>query len=230
MGSDPAKDKSAAKDEQPQHQVCITRGYWLDQYAVTNADFAQFIKDGGYTRKELWSDEGWKWLQDNKIKGPQDEAKFSEPKQPRVGVSWYEAEAYAKWRGGRLPTEAEREYAARGPDSLIYPWGDQWDPTKANVKSSVTKPVGSYPGGKCWVGAFDMSGNVWEWTADRYSAKYYQDQVKEDPQGPDSGDTRALRGGTWDYPETFARAASRSDLEPGQRGHDIGFRIVTSAS
>ena len=99
-----------------------------------------------------------------------------------MGVSWYEAEAYANWRGGRLPTEAEWEYAARGPNSLIYPWGNEFDGTKLNFcdtectydwrDASVddgyekTAPVGSYESGKSWVVAYDLAGNIWEWVAD----------------------------------------------------------------
>ncbi|MEP7285453.1 MAG: SUMF1/EgtB/PvdO family nonheme iron enzyme [Chloroflexota bacterium] len=226
MGSDPAKDKDAAKDEQPQHQACITHGYWLDQFAVTNAAYAQFVQDGAYTKKDFWSDEGWKWVQDNKITKPQDFSKFIDPQQPRVGVSWYEAEAYTHWRSGRLPTEAEREYAARGPQSMLFPWGNAWDSTKGNTNAKVTKPVGSYENGKSWVGAYDMAGNVWEWTADFYADSYYQQNVKDDPQGPTEGDSHVLRGGAWDYTEQYARGATRSDLAPDLRGHDIGFRIV----
>jgi formylglycine-generating enzyme required for sulfatase activity len=229
MGSDPAKDKAAAKEEQPMHEVCITHGFWLDQFLVTNAAYDQFVKDGGYTKNEYWSPDGWKWLQTNRIKGPQNAAKFSDPNHPRIGVSWYEADAYARWRGGRLPTEAEWEYAARGPKSPIYPWGDTWDKTRANVNSAGVTVVVTYAQGKSWVGAFDMSGNVWQWVSDWYLDTYYEQMVKDDPQGPPGAGSHTLRGGAWDYTETYARSANRYDLAPDSRGFDIGFRVVTSA-
>src|SRR5581483_10643846 len=229
MGSDPAKDKAAAKEEQPMHEVCITHSFWLDQFLVTNAAFDKFVKDGGYTKNEYWSPDGWKWLQANRIKGPQNASKFSDPNHPRIGVSWYEADAYARWRGGRLPTEAEWEYAARGPKSPIYPWGDTWDKTKANVNSAGVTVVVTYEKGKSWVGAYDMSGNVWQWVADWYLDTYYLQKVKDDPQGPPSTGSHTLRGGAWDYTETYARSANRYDLAPDSRGFDIGFRVVISA-
>lgn len=211
------------------HEVCITRGFWLDQFLVTNAAYDQFIKDGGYTKKEYWSDDGWKWLQTKKIKGPQNASKFTDPQFPRVGVSWYEADAYARWRAGRLPTEAEWEYAARGPNSPIYPWGDTWDKTRANVNSAGVTVVSTYEKGKSWAGAYDMSGNIWQWVSDRYLNTYYEQRVKDDPQGPSTGTSHTLRGGAWDYSETDARAGNRYDLTPDLRGFDIGFRVVTSA-
>ena len=229
MGSDPAVDKDAAEEEQPQHEACITRGFWLDQFLVTNEAYNEFVKDGGYTKKDYWSDAGWSWLQTKKIKGPQNFSKFGDPKQPRVGVSWYEADAYARWRAGRLPTEAEWEYAARGPNSLIYPWGNAWDKTRANVQSKGVSPVDAFTGGKSWVGSYDMAGNVWQWEADWYLDTYYQQKAKADPPGPTSGDLRVLRGGAWDYTQTYARSANRYELAPDSRGFDIGFRVATSA-
>ncbi|NJN54985.1 MAG: SUMF1/EgtB/PvdO family nonheme iron enzyme [Anaerolineae bacterium] len=121
--------------EQPQHEVTITQGYWLDKYEVTNAAFQAFVEDGGYLNEEFWSEEGWRWLSRKVVEqlpvscGDEDEANH-----PRVCITWYEAEAYARWRGGRLPTEAEWEFAARGPQSLIYPWGNEFDESKAKCR------------------------------------------------------------------------------------------------
>ena len=105
------------------------------------------------------------------------------PDGPRVCVTWYEAEAYAHWRGGRLPTEAEWEYAARGPESRIYPWGETFDPTRCNlVDSKGAKPVGSYPNGVSWTGLHDMAGNAMEWVADWRGP--HEASPATDPGGP----------------------------------------------
>ena len=169
QGSDvPTWVKKELPSEQPQHEVRLTHGYWIDQYEVTNAAFQAFIDAGGYKTREYWSEEGWQWLSKHKSRSGCSFQKSQErADQPCVGVTWYEAEAYANWRGGRLPTEAEWEYAARGPESLIYPWGDTFDKDKANVVGSKDlTSVGSYPAGTSWVNAFDMAGNAMEWAQD----------------------------------------------------------------
>jgi len=237
MGSDPAKDSQARPDEQPQHKVCLTHDYWIDQYDVTNAAFDAFVKAGGYSTDAFWSSDGLAWKQSNKISGPDTTCTqySSEPQQPRVCVSWYEAEAYAKWRtqtakdgtNYQLPTEAEWEYAARGPQSFIYPWGDGWDSSKANVENTIGKTslVNQYPAGKSWVGAYDMAGNVWQWTADWYDAKY-NSTPQSDPPGASSGQYRALRGGSWDAQQSSARSAYRPPFDPAGRNSVSGFRVV----
>jgi len=237
MGSDPAKDSQARPDEQPQHKVCLTHDYWIDQYDVTNAAFDAFVKAGGYSTDAFWSSDGLAWKQSNKISGPDTTCTqySSEPQQPRVCVSWYEAEAYAKWRtqtakdgtNYQLPTEAEWEYAARGPQSFIYPWGDGWDSSKANVENTIGKTslVNQYPAGKSWVGAYDMAGNVWQWTADWYDAKY-NSTPQSDPPGASSGQYRVLRGGSWRSPQNYARSAYRFSLDPAGRFNSRGFRVA----
>lgn len=189
-----------------QHQTPATRLssvhwiHWIDSYEVTNTAYQQFVNAGGYTTQSYWLDAGWSWKQSNKITGPRAYPNLTDPSQPRVGVSRYEAAAYAKWRGGRLPTEAEWEYAARGRDLLIYPWGNTWGAKKANTYEEgygSAKSIGSYEGGKSWVGAYDLAGNALEWVADWYDAGYYQQAVRNDPQGPACGDSRVIRGGSW---------------------------------
>jgi len=243
MGSDPAKDKNAQSEEQPQHEVCLTKGYWIDKYEVTNAAYQQFIADGGYTRQEYWSAEGWKWLQDETTKHPttkhpEDTNGLTDAQQPRVGVAWYEAEAYARWRNGRLPTEAEWEYAARGPKSPIYPWGDQYGNGRANIDERDTggkyragvAPVGSYPNGVSWIGAYDMVGNVQEWTADWADPDYYKQGVKNDPPGAaDGGFGHIIRSHMYSSDPRFARAAARFWFFSEVGSRDLGFRLVSSA-
>src|SRR5690349_19120084 len=153
--------------ERPQHEVSISKDYWIDTTEVTNAAFQAFVDGGGYTTLSLWSDTGRDWLAKQDVSTLPLACESAEPKNPRVCVTWYEAEAYAAWRGGSLPTEAQWEFAARGPESKIYPWGDEWDETRANiVDSEGPSAVGSYPDGVSWVGAHDLSGNAMEWTRD----------------------------------------------------------------
>lgn len=143
----PAWIKKELPSEQPQHEVHLTHGYWLDKHEVTNAAFQTFVDAGGYRTLDYWSEAGAKWLSQHQHRsGCLFQKAADKANYPCVGVNWYEAEAYAKWRGGRLPTEGEWEYAARGPQSLIYPWGNTFDSSKVNVvDSSGLKPVGSNP-------------------------------------------------------------------------------------
>ena len=178
--------------------------------------------------------------------GPNDaecEPELLEPDMPRSCITWYEAEAYARWRGGALPTEAEWEYAARGVDGWLYPWGDTFDGTRLNYCDvscpnawrdetfddgyTRTAPVGSYPNGTSWVGAYNMAGNVWEWTADWYDAGYHQSGDNIDPAAPAFGIEKVLRGGAWNMPAIFARTAYRDGVLPGSWSSIIGFRVVT---
>src|SRR5262249_2910511 len=125
--------KSVGFYEKPDHEVCLTKGYWIDQYELTNAAFDAFVKDGGYTKAEYWFEEGAAWLKQQDASKLPMSCEDTAADHPRVCVTWYEAQAYSVWRGGSLPTEAQWEFAARGTESHIYPWGDEWDATKANV-------------------------------------------------------------------------------------------------
>ncbi len=149
------------------------------------------------------------------------------PISPVVCVTWYEADAHARWRGGRLPTEAEWELAARGPKSLAYPWGDEFDAGRTNVVDSKgLKPVGSYLSGASWIGAHDMAGNVMEWVQD-WLGNYTADAA-ENPAGPASGKVKVENGGLWGGSLLAARSAYRHFEGPPDYGdHHIGFRVVT---
>jgi formylglycine-generating enzyme required for sulfatase activity len=215
--------------ERPQHRVRLTTGYWIDRFEVTNAAFQAFVAARGYERPELWSEGGRRWLQE------QDRTLLPvscvEPvgDHPRVCVTWFEAEAYAAWRGGRLPTEAQWEYAARGPESRRYPWGDVFDPRRCNVVDSRgPEPVGSHPDGASWVGAQDMAGNAMEWVQDWLDPTYYRRGEMENPAGPADGRVKVEKGGWWGSNPVVARSAYRHFEDPPTYGDKhIGFRIVS---
>jgi formylglycine-generating enzyme required for sulfatase activity len=215
--------------EQPAHAVTLTHGYWIDTDEVTNAAFDAFTAAGGYTNRALWSDAGWTWL-GHRVAGKLPlTCVGDDPALPRLCVTWFEAEAYATWRGGRLPTEAEWEFAARGPDSRVYPWGDTFDAARANVVDSVGPvPVGGFPAGTSWVGARDMAGNAMEWVADWLDPTWYARSPTDDPAGPDTGTIKVEKGGWWGSNEFVARSAYRHYEDPPiYQDHHIGFRVVS---
>ena len=178
----------------------------------------------------------WRWPQ-----GPGDGLE-AQGDHPVMQVSWDDAGAYCAWAGGRLPTEAEWEYAARGPDAHTFPWGDGFDATRLNYCDRncflewadgqgddgfvLTAPVSSFPDGASWMGAVDMAGNVWEWTADWYDPEYYDIAPSSDPRGPGSGVQRVVRGGGWDDTFDFARSANRHVYAPDRPQNYLGFRCA----
>jgi formylglycine-generating enzyme required for sulfatase activity len=153
---------------------------------------------------------------------------FDRPDDPVVGVTWFDASAYAAWTGKRLPTEAEWEYAARGGAvGKTYPWGDDPDTRKANFSSTGISPVKRFqPNG---YGLYDMIGNVWEWCSDWYSENYYETSPRDNPKGPFTGTHKVLRGGTWYSNEEQVRITNRYYALPDIRSFHIGFRCVKSA-
>jgi formylglycine-generating enzyme required for sulfatase activity len=190
-------------DEAPVHRVCFDEPFWIDVYEVTNEQ---------YGSTGCWS---------------------SGAGYPRDCVNWADASSHCRARGARLPTEAEWEYAARGPDGLVYPWGN--DLTGSNLvyrenSDGHAAAVGSRPGGASWVGAYDLSGNLWEWVADWYDASYYSTlpEGAVNPQGPGSGPARLLRGGGWDNNMSNARAANRVVQLAVNATDYAGFRCARS--
>ncbi len=217
----------ALPSEVPAHDVTLTQGYWIDQTEVTNTDFQAFKDAGGYTTQTYWSAAGWAWLSHRVASGLPKRCEGDAPDVPRRCITWFEAEAYAAWRGGRLPTEAEWEYAARGPKASVYPWGDEWDPAKANVVDSTgPAAVGSHPEGASWVGAQDMSGNAMEWVSD-WLAPHSGDPAA-DPTGPSEGTIKVEKGGWWGSNPFVARSAYRHYEDPPTYGDEhIGVRVVS---
>ncbi len=151
----------------------VDHDYWIDTYPVTNEKYRAFIVADGYGNQAYWSSEGWKWKTKNNITVPErwNDNERNKADHPVVGVSYYEAEAYAKWAGKRLPTEREWEKAARGEDGRKYPWGEEFDKSKCNSSEAEighTTPVTQYLKGVSPYGCYDMAGNVWEWCAGWY--------------------------------------------------------------
>ena len=214
-------------DERPAHQVTLS-GYWMYKSEGTVAQYLAFCAATGRALPEFPS--GYSW------EGKSGWTDSALRQHPIVNVSWNDAKAYADWAKVALPTEAQWEYAARGPQGRNYPWGgtatvadpcNGWDETKcAKYENSIsTWPVGSFPAGAGWCGARDLAGNVFEWCADWYGP--YSMTPVTNPTGPATGDYRVLRGGSWGSGGPwFFRAAYRGGIDPWGRVGGMGFRCV----
>jgi formylglycine-generating enzyme required for sulfatase activity len=224
MGSDVNNN-----DEKPAHKVNLD-GFWIDQTEVTNAMYAQFLNEKGNQ-----SQSGVNWLDDKDAdvrihkSGSRWQAELIYANHPVVEVSWYGASAYCTWAGGRLPTEAEWEKAARGTDQRTYPWGN--NPAEcayANYTGCFNsiRAAGLLPAGVSPYGILDMAGNAWEWVADWYGQDYYTSSPIDNPTGPVSGNARILRGGSWQYEDSFIRTTHRYKSAPETTNDYIGFRCV----
>jgi serine/threonine-protein kinase len=217
----------AETNEYPPHSVSLDN-FWIDRTEVTNAQYALCVAADACEESRY-----------------ADDSSFNGGNYPVVGVFWGDAAAYCAWAGGRLLTEAEWEYAARGTEASIYPWGDTFDGTRLNYCDANcpydhnrdndyddgyerTAPVGTYESGASWVGALDMAGNVWEWVADWYDDNYYETSPSDNPAGPESGEYRVLRGGGWGNGEWVFRTAYRSMYDPMKRYYYFGFRCAVS--
>ena len=214
MGADKKDGEDALDNESPVHEVYLN-AFRIGRYPVTVKEYREFVESDAYG--DFQEPEDW-------------EEQKQHPNRPVVGVSWHEAKAYCESVGGRLPTEAEWERAARGVEGRKYPWGnDAPDASRANYTEGTPghpTPVGLYPAGATPERVCDLAGNVWEWVADWYDDRYYVHSPRENPKGPEGGTLRVVRGGSWDSNPRFLRGACRSGSRPGDRGVVIGFRCV----
>lgn len=230
-----AADPTWVLDEQPAHPVRIPRGFWLGKCEVTNEEFARFLNDYGKNRDH--ADHALVALEHEHSAIGWDHGSYTvktgREQRPVVSVWWEGARRYAEYYGLRLPTEAEWEYAARGPQNLRYPWGDEWD------RNMVSKPyssasgelhiarVGSVPSNASWCGVLDMAGSVWEWCADWYAPDYYATSPPEDPLGPGLAKDRVMRGGWRGDCPAYCRSSYRESDIAESRGLLIhGFRVA----
>ncbi len=228
-------------EEQPAHLVRLD-GFWIDLTEVSNAQYRQCVEAGDcQIPNDCDPGEGKPIFGDR-----------SKANHPVVCVDWYGAQDYCAWVGGRLPTEAEWEYGARGRQDQFFPWGNAWGAALEVPLTNLcdvrcpsqqrdagyddgyarTAPVGSYPDGASWCGAQDMAGNVAEWVQDWYQWDYYRLSSSQNPTGPDPSvephglAAKVRRGGGWDYPWYMIRVTDRSLDAPDARESELGFRCV----
>ncbi len=242
-------DRSTAYDnERPRHRVRL-EPFWIDADPVTEGEFLRFMDDGGYDRKELWGEEGWAFVREERLACPRywfrregrwwtrvmDDERAVDPCRPVCHVSWHEADAFARWAGKRLPTEAEWEAAAswdpEAGSARAFPWGEEAPtPLHANLDALTfdTAPVGAYPLNVSPAGCYGMIGDVWEWTASdfrpypgyetfpypEYSEVFFGDEYK------------VLRGGSWATRPGAVRATFRNWDYPIRRQIFAGFRCA----
>ena len=206
-------DAAGRPDEQPVHSVYVSAVRFAVR-PVTNEEYGRFCRATGHEPPRFWQD-----------------ARFNAADQPVVGVSWSDAVRFCEWLSDgagprwRLPSEAEREKAARGGlQGASYPWGDDAGPHGGRVPQDAPRPVGLLqPNG---YGLYDMADNVHEWCSDWYSPDYYATSPPRDPRGPLAGTRRASRGGAWRHQVKVSRCAARSSLDPSFRYNDYGVRVV----
>ncbi len=239
---------------EPVHDVWVD-GFWIGRYEVTNGEYAAFIAAGGYTTEAYWNPVGWDWRVAYNITLP---AYWNSNEYhgggvpgnegfPVNGVSWWEVDAYCRWAGLRLPTEAEWEKAAKGssPNTPTYPWGEGISGVRANYWNSGdpyeydgwTTPVGYYDGrdhggfqtidSPSPYGLYDVAGNVWEWTSTKYEGYPYDpNDGRENPPTTFDECCRVHRGGSWGSPTHDLRCANRYGSTPGGQYYYYGFRCA----
>lgn len=222
MGSDPRVDRAAGPQEQPQHQVYVD-AFQIDRFEVSNVNYLRYVLATGAPWPHYWREQPF----------PEKIAKH-----PVIGVSWREADAYCRWRGACLPTEAEWEKAARGEDGRMFPWGNEpagW--IKSNIAHPGSKRGAKYPplanvdryqNGVSPYGVYQLAGNVSEWVSDWFDPEYYRREENRNPIGPTTGQDKVFRGGSWNEDPEVARSAGRNSGGLDHWSYLIGFRCAVS--
>jgi iron(II)-dependent oxidoreductase len=245
-------DSFAYDNERPARELFVP-AFRLARMPVTNGEYARFIEEGGYERREFWSEDGWDWREKENWTRPlywrrdsergwverrMFEEATLEVNHPVTGVSWHEAEAYAKFAGKRLPTEAEWEKAASWDEARAskrrYAWGDaEPDASRCNFGQRLwgTTPVGAFPAGASPAGCLDMTGNVWEWTATPFEGfdGFEPFPYPEYSQHWFDGDHRVLKGGSWATRASVLRTSFRNFFRRHFRIAFAGLRLAEDA-
>lgn len=232
-------DHKGENDEKPMHSLHLA-DFQIAKYPLTNTEFAEFIQARGYEDSRWWSNDGWRARIKENWREPRewDNSRFSSPNQPVVSVSWYECQAYCRWRSDQegqqynLPSESQWEKSSRGTEGRRYPWGNEFDASRLNSLEGdqavkLTTPVGIYPGGASEYGCLDIAGNVWEWVEDDYHDRY-EGAPKDSRPWIDNprGSHRAVRGGGWGGDAHDCRSVMRIGYKPDYRGNDLSFRLA----
>ncbi len=208
-------DRHALGPENPAHEVYLD-AFFIDIFEVTNKKYEKYVDNTGAKKPR-----GWK------------KSAFNGDRQPVVGVSWKEAATYCKWRGKRLPTEAEWEKAGRGKRPIKYPWGNSPPDSEKlnyNEEKMKTAAVGSYKKGKSDYEIHDLAGNVSEWVHDWHSPEYYLFAPKKNPRGPEKGQYKIIRGGNWRNQADDVSLTYRNATAPNVRNDTVGFRCAKNAA
>jgi formylglycine-generating enzyme len=252
--------KTVEKKGEPEksfQKLTISRPFYVAVYPVTVGQFRRFVEETGYvtlTEKVGTGNTFQKGVIQQDVPGLNWRAPGFPQRDdhPAVLITWDDAQAFVRWLHGptgarlRLPTEAEFFWAARGPQGNLYPWGPDWDGTRANYKDESfsageecsatpptatndgcprTSPVGRYKNAS-WVGVFDLSGNIWQWCQDYFESDFFAHGPETDPQGPATWTNRVMRGGAYSGPPELCRTNLRNSTAPDRRMANIGFRVV----
>ncbi len=221
-------NRDGGRDEYPERRIYLD-AFYMDTFEITNGRYLEFVKATGHRIPEHTRDKTLTLWRGNSVPDI-----FKD--HPVVNVDWSDADAYCRWAGKRLPTEAEWEKAARGTTGRRFPWGNA-EPTRtlANYlnqwrNGAGLEPVGSHPQGASQEGVQDLEGNVWEWVADWYDAHYYEKGPNRNPKGPTAGTRKVIRGSGWESEAPLLRSAHRLNSDPLNRNHSLGLRCATDAT
>ncbi|MDT3776173.1 formylglycine-generating enzyme family protein [Nitrospira sp. MA-1] len=220
----PKAARDGGLDERPNHDVFVST-FYMDKYELTNGRYLQFVTETGHRTPQHPTDpKRGLWKQNMMPESVTD--------LPVINVDWKDAEAYCHWAGKRLPTEAEWEKAAKGPNDWRFPWGDV-EPTLDHLNfnqswrgEATLTQVGIYEKGKSPYGIYDVAGNVWEWVADWYEADYYSKSPARNPPGPETGTYKVLRSSGWQGETPQVRIFTRIKSLPTDRNNSTGFRCA----